>query len=237
MTYEKKKPAAAEKEVSIHQGHRKRVKEEYLKSGIENFSDIRALELLLFYTVSRQDTNPTAHRLLDEFGSLQNVLSASVPELVKAGISENAAILVSLVRGLNRKAMIEQEEKALRYFRNSSEIGKYVCSCFLGDRDERFLIFFLDSSLKLLSKKEIAHGVVNKVNVDIRRIVELALAEKATSCIIAHNHPDGNAQPSREDILVTDKVRDALAIVGIKLNDHIIASGEIYYAFSEHGLF
>ena len=221
---------------NIHSGHRQRVKEEYLRSGIENFSDIRALEMLLFYGIQRKDTNPIAHELLDRFGSLQNVFSASVPELKDAGLPEHAAILVSLVPGLARKAIIEKEEKELKYFRSSGEIGKYIQSCFLADRDERFLIYCLDSSLKLLSRKEVAHGVVNKVNVDIRRIAEIALTSKCTSCIIAHNHPDGLSEPSRDDILVTDRIRDALATVGIRLNDHFIVCENGFYSFAEHGL-
>ena len=221
---------------NIHSGHRQRVKEEYLQSGIENFSDIRALEMLLFYGIQRKDTNPIAHELLDRFGSLQNVFSASVSELKDAGLPEHAAILVSLVPGLARKAIIEKEEKELKYFRSSGEIGKYIQSCFLADRDERFLIYCLDSSLKLLSRKEVAHGVVNKVNVDIRRIAEIALTSKCTSCIIAHNHPDGLSEPSRDDILVTDRIRDALATVGIRLNDHFIVCENGFYSFAEHGL-
>lgn len=219
---------------NIHSGHRQRVKEEYLKSGIEDFSDVRALEMLLFYGIQRKDTNPIAHMLLERFGSLQNVFSASVPELMDAGLPEHAAILITLVPGISRKAILEKEEKELKYFKNSGEIGRYIQSCFLADRDERFIIYCLDASLRLLRRKEVAHGVVNKVNVDIRRIVEIALTAKCTSCIIAHNHPDGVPEPSRDDILVTDRIRDALAIVGIRLNDHFITCDESYYSFAEH---
>ena len=219
-----------------HSGHRQRVKNEFLEAGIESFSDVRALEMLLFYAIPRKDTNVLSHQLLSTFGSLQNVFSASISELESAGLSENAAILIHLVPGLARKAIIEKEEKGLRYFRNSGEIGQYISSCFLGDRDERFIIFFLDASLRLLSRKEVAHGVVNKVNVDIRRIAEMALASKCTSCIIAHNHPDGIPEPSRDDILVTEKIKDSLLLLGIRLNDHFIAAGDQYYSFAEHSM-
>lgn len=221
---------------NIHGGHRQRVKEEYLKSGIENFSDVRALEMLLFYGIQRKDTNPISHALLDRFGSLQNVFSASVAELMDAGLPEHAAILITLVPGIARKAILEKEEKELKYFKNSGEIGRYIQSCFLADRDERFLIYCLDASLRLLSRKEVAHGVVNKVNIDIRRIAEIALTAKCTSCIIAHNHPDGIPEPSRDDILVTDRIRDALTTVGIRLNDHFIVCNDSYYSFAEHNM-
>lgn len=221
---------------NLHAGHRQRVKNEFLEVGIESFSDVRALEMLLFYAIPRKDTNELSHQLLSRFGSLQNVFSASVSELESAGLSENTAILIHLVPGLARKAIIEKEEKGLRYFRNSGEIGPYISSCFLGDRDERFFIFFLDASLRLLSRKEVAHGVVNKVNVDIRRIAEMALASKCTSCIIAHNHPDGIPEPSKDDILVTGKIKDSLLLLGIRLNDHFIAAGDQYYSFAEHSM-
>lgn len=221
---------------SVHSGHRQRVKEEFLLSGIENFSDIRALEMLLFYAVPRRDTNLISHSLLNRFGSLQNVFSASVAELTDAGLTENAAILIRLVPGIARKALSEKEEKELKYFRSSGDIGNYIQSCFIGDRDERFILYCLDASLKLLSRKEVAHGVVNKVNVDIRRIVELALSSRCTSCIIAHNHPDGIPDPSKDDILVTERIKDSLALLGIRLNDHFIAAADGYYSFAEHGL-
>ena len=231
MTIEETNP-----EEYIHSGHRQRLTDEFIKDGAENFSDVRALELLLFYSIPRVDTNPTAHKLLNAFGSLQNVLSATIPELVKAGISEKSAVLIRLTSDITRKALIESKLATPRLFRDSSSVGDYVQALFQGDRDERFILICLSPQMKMNQCVELAHGIVNRVNVDVRRIVEVALAAKATSCIIAHNHPDGALEPSRDDISVTDRVRDALSVLGIKLNDHVIASPNGYYSFSEHGL-
>ena len=93
-----------EEKPSIHRGHRERVKQEFLKGGLEAFSDVRALELLLFYALPQGDVNPLAHRLLDTFGSLAGVLDAGMEDLKNVpGIGEHAAILLKLVPAVTAK--------------------------------------------------------------------------------------------------------------------------------------
>ena len=217
-----------------HFGHRKRVRDEFLSSGLESFSDVRALEMLLFYGIERIDVNPLAHSLLDHFGSLKNVFSATIDELkLVKGISDYTACLIRLVGDLNRKAEIDAVSHSV--FTSVEDAVKVITPYFSFSRDEKFYIFLLNSENVLLRGVCISQGVVDSVNIDIRKIVETALSAKSSSVILSHNHPSGNEYPSEDDIFVTSKIQDALALLRIRVLDHIII-GDNYYSFAQHNL-
>lgn len=222
---------------NVHAGHRKRLKKEFLDHGASGFSEIRALELLLFYALARQDTNPLAHSLLDRFGSLHGVLSASVSELCTVdGIAENTAILIRLVPELIRLSEYGKSQKKKEKIDSSFAAGSLISACFAGESNEKFMLFCLDSQKRIKRQEEISRGVVNSVGVDVRRVAEIALSYKAAACIAAHNHPDGDAFPSNEDREVTLQLRDALNLLGIPLLDHIIIGTDGYFSFADAGL-
>lgn len=225
------------KETQVHQGHRDRLRQEFIRLGAESFSEVRALELLLFYAVARQDTNPLAHALLDRFGSLSGVFSATVAELCQVdGIGEKTAVLIRLVPELYRKGEMERTRREVHVIDSTTSAGKMAICCFAGESRERFLLFCLDAGKNLKKQEEIGRGVVNSVNVDIRRVAELALNNGSSACIVAHNHPDGDVRPSEEDRLVTKKLKEALQVLGIPLLDHIIVSGKQYFSFLDAGM-
>ena len=121
---------------SIHKDHRQRVRERYLKEGLDGFSEVQVLELLLFYVIPRQDTNPIAHRLIDRFGSLYQVLEAPVEELEKVeGIGPNAALLLSLITAVARVYAVNRTEKQ-KILRTIEDCGEYLKSFFIGRRSE-----------------------------------------------------------------------------------------------------
>ena len=224
-------------EQNPHIGHRERLRKEFLQHGADGFSEVRALELLLFYALARRDTNPLAHALLDRFGSLHGVLSASVPELCTVdGVAENTAVLIRLIPELMRLSEKERSKKQKQRICNSAAAGEIIRACFAGESSEKFMLFCLDSQNRLKRQEELSRGVVNSVNVDVRRVAELALSYKAAACIVAHNHPDGEATPSPEDRQVTDRLRQALSVLGIPLHDHIIIGSDGYFSFADSGL-
>lgn len=222
--------------MSVHDGHRERMKSSFKKNGLDSMNDVNALELLLFYAIPRRDTNVIAHELLDHFGSLSRVFSASIQELCAVeGVGENTAVLISMIPQLVRKSMVSDAEK-ITVIKNSKDAGKYLVPRFAFEQDEVALLVCLDSQKRVIGCFELGRGVVNKVSVDVRKVVELALRYKASSVILSHNHPDSFALPSLADTAMTEQIYRSLRLVGITLADHIIVSGKDYVSYLDSGM-
>ena len=221
--------------MSVHDGHRERVRERFREQGLDGFNDITALELLLYYAVPRRDTNELAHALLDAFGSLDEVLNASEQELCSVpGVGVNTACLLRLVPQMMRKSAISRT-KELKQIRNSRAASRYLIPRFMNERVESALLLSLDAQKRLIACDEVGRGVANATEVSVRRIVETALRRRASSVILAHNHPDGELMPSRDDDWITARAAKALDAVHIHLSDHIIVSGELYMSYCDTG--
>lgn len=221
----------------IHEGHRGRLKDRFRKEGLDGFTDVQVLELLLFFCIPRRDTNPIAHALLTRFGSLHQVLEAPLHELEKVdGIGEQASTLISLTRQLARSYGVSQAgvEKILN---TTTKCGEYLKPFFLGKRDETVYLLCLDAKCKALGCQEVGKGSVNSAGLSVRKIVETALAVNATSVVLAHNHPSGLAIPSNEDVVTTRRVAMALDTVGIFLADHIVVADDDFVSLAQSGLY
>lgn len=217
-------------------GHRDRLRARFLEYGLDNFNDLNALELLLFYAIPRRDTNEIAHALLECFGSLEGVFYASERELLQVpGIGTNAAALIRLVPQLMKKSALSRPDRR-EVIMNSSDAGRYFVPRFMYEQDEVVYLLCLDGQKRVIKCAEMGRGVVNCVETSIRRIVETALKYKSSSVILAHNHPDGLALPSSEDDMVTKQVSTALALVGVSLEDHIIVAGDDFVSFADSGI-
>lgn len=223
--------------MNTHSGHRQRMKQRFLKEGLDNFDAVNVLELLLFYALPRRDTNLIAHDLLRRFGSLAGVLEAPVEQLqLVPGLGEHAALLISLVTSVSRYYMINRSGSAV-YLRDTAQCGDYLVPRFFGMRDEAVCLLCLDAKCKVISCNMISQGSVNSAGVPIRKLVELALAANATSVVLAHNHPCGIAIPSEEDVETTNQLRDALNVVGIHLADHIIVAEEDFVSMAASNIY
>ncbi len=221
--------------MGVHDGHRQRMKCRFKEVGASAFDDHHLLELLLFYAVPRRDTNELAHKLISRFGSYSGVLEASIDELMSVdGIGESAAVLIKLVPEMNKRYKLGYNDRVV--IDSARAAGKYFVAKFEYETVEVAYAMFLDSKNRVISCREISRGVVNATEISIRTIAEKALACKATSVIIAHNHPDGIPVPSAEDELTTQKIKVALSTVGIRLNDHIVVGGEQYVSFADYNL-
>ena len=216
-----------------HKEHRQRVKKRFLGEGLDHFSELHALELLLFYGKPREDTNDLAHALLDHFGNLHHVLTAPPEQLMQVkGVGEHVAILLSLVKGISQKYLIGQEETGVPL--NTKEAcGKYLMDRFLGRRDETVMLLCLDAKRLPLCCRIVSQGSVNAAEVSVRKVVEAALAVNATTVVLAHNHPSGIAVPSMEDIITTRRMGAALDAVGVILEDHIVVAGREYVSLRD----
>lgn len=214
--------------MATHDGHRQRLKERFLLEGLDNFNELQVLELLLFYAIPRQDTNPLAHRLLDRFGSLHQVLEAPASELQKVdGVGPNAAVFLRLITEVGRYYLVNRAMQNT-VLNTVEKCGDFLLPYFHGRRNETVFMLCLDAKCKLLCCKEVSEGSVNSAGVSPRKVVELALAANATTVILAHNHPSGLAVPSGEDVQTTQRIAAALSGVEITLADHIIVADGDY---------
>lgn len=221
--------------MSIHEGHRQRLRTRFLQEGLDQFNQIQALELLLFYCVPRKDTNPLAHALLEYFGSFNAVLDATPKELMKVeGVGENIAMFLSLMKETWRYYNVQsaQTNKSLT---TVEQCGDYLLPYFVNRDVETVFLLCLDAKCKVICCRLIGEGSVNSASISVRKIVETALNVNATSVVLAHNHPSGVAIPSLEDIQTTKCVARALHAVEIVLVDHIVVAENDYVSISMSG--
>ena len=217
---------------NLHEGHRKRMKERFIKSGLDDFAPHNILELLLFYSIPRGDTNPVAHRLIDTFGSLSGVFDATPEELAKVdGVGENSAILISMIPQIARKYLEDKADTA-NIVGGCSDIGAFLLPKFVGRTNEALMMVSIDNKNKIISCSVVAEGTVDSAKVSRRKIMEEAMKVKATRVILAHNHPCGVAVPSSEDVVMTKEIGRLFAQVGIELVDHIIVANDDYVSMA-----
>ncbi len=215
-------------DTSIHKGHRERMIKRFREEGLDNFTDIQVLEFLLFPVISRKDTNPIAHALLNRFGSLSRVLEASEEELQKVeGIGPKAALFLHMLPEIGRYYLVDKSTQS-KILKTIDQCGRYLMPFFFGRQVETVFLLCMDAKCKVLCCKEVGEGSVNSAGISVRRIVETALSANATSVVLAHNHPSGVAIPSPEDYQTTHRIADALRAVEIHLVDHIVVADDDY---------
>lgn len=221
--------------MAIHDGHRQRLKERFLRSGLDSFTDVQVLELALFYCIPRKDTNPIAHALLEHFGSLSQVLEASVEELQNVpGIGENTATYLTMLPQIGRFYLVDRSQREV-ILPTIDKCGAYLVPYFFGRGTESVFLLCLDAKCKVLCCREVGQGSVNSAGISVRKIVEIALGTNATTVVLAHNHPSGLALPSAEDIQTTRRVAAALRAVEVHLADHIVVADGDYVSMVQSG--
>jgi len=221
---------------NVHEMHRDRVREKFISGGLDNFAEHEALEMLLFYCIPRKDTNALAHKMLREFGSLNNLLDADAREIARrCKITLRAAVLLSMIPPLS-KIYEKSKFRAKPKFSSPREVGEYAVSLFRGETNECFYIICLDTQRKLIASELITRGQIDGATVYPRQMVEAAIKHHATFVIITHNHPSSRLDASEEDLRATEKIIRALHAIGIEVLDHIIVGGDKYLSFKEERL-
>ena len=221
---------------SIHEGHRDRMRNRYLQEGADGMASHEILEILLYGTIPRGDTNEIAHHLLDEFGSISNLIEADPHEIAKtAGVGIKSAVFLSLLHEL----VLRYEREKLEQKPALTSIPRSVdyCKALLAFRPrECFYAICLDSRRKIIRTSKISEGTVNDAAVSPRLVVEKALRYKATGILLCHNHPSGNVKPSYEDIILTNQLKSMLEPLGVQVVDHIIIGENQYFSFFENDM-
>ena len=207
--------------MGLHDGHRQRMRQQFLSHGPQSMADHELLELALFYAIPRRDTNETAHRLLEQFGSLDRVLTAPEQELEQ-------------VEGVGDRARRPgREEKIVA---SVDQAGAYFLRLLDGQRTEQLYQLCVDGKGKVLSCRMLSQGQADMTVLSLRQAVENALLSGASGVFLAHNHPSGVALPSQADVQATVQVRDALKRLDIRLIDHIIVADGDYVSMASSGL-
>ena len=220
--------------MGIHDGHREKMRNRFLTAGLDAFADHEALELLLYYAIPRRDTNPTAHALMERYGSLSAVLEAPVEDLRRVeGVGESAAVLLRLVPQLSRRARLADARETV--LNSVDRAGSYLLELFALLVREVLYQLCLDQKGKLLACKRLSEGSVNSTDLNIRRLMENAILTSASSVILSHNHPSGIALPSQDDLNTTEQARTALKTIGVRLADHIIVADGDFVSMADSG--
>lgn len=217
-------------------GHRKRLRERLVTAG-HILEDYEILELLLGHVLTRQDTKPLAKALLKEFESIRGVLDAKPEELAAVkGVGPALGAYWRLLREV--LARYEEAPARKRYtFCTPAAVAVFARMRLAGSAHEEFWMAYLDTQNRLISWEMAARGTVHAVPVYARDVIARALALKASSLILVHNHPGGNMYPSGPDIELTNRIREAGASMGIRLVDHVIVTDDTCYSLTENRVF
>ena len=220
-------------------GHRQRLKARFLSDNGRSMPDYELLELVLMYALPRKDVKPLSKALIKEYKSLAGALTAPSAELVAfEGLGTHAATLFSLIHACVNKICWENLERdASPILEDKTEIIEY-CRAKIGyAKEENLLVIYLSATGKYLKHNIEQVGSTSAVMINPQDIARCAILNRATSVIVAHNHPSGDCAPSNADIDMTLKLKAALKTVGIGLTDHIIISSKSYYSFVEKSYF
>ncbi len=220
----------------IHKGHRKRLREKFLKSGLAGFHDYEIVELLLTLGSPRKDCKPQAKEALKRFKTLRGVLSASAEELQQIeGIGPHSAFGVRLVQEVAREYLkgkiVEQP-----LLKSSGEIFDYLYHALRDRKKELFKVIYLSSQNQIIEVADLFEGTVDSSAISPREIIEEALKNNAVALVFVHNHPSGNPAPSTSDKQLTRELVYVGKIMQMKVVDHIIIGDDCYYSFADEGL-
>ena len=221
---------------NIHSGHRERLRQTTEKIGFENLPEHQQLELLLSFVIPRKDTNPIAHELIKKFGSFSQVLDANKHNLMQVnGVGENTATFLATC-GKIPFAYRTSKMKQKTVLTCPSQIINYFSDIATASSSERFYIIYLNTKNEVIKHETMGDNFLDKVSVDFRELIQKTLMYNSKGIIICHTHPEGSANPSRQDIIFTKQLFVALNIIGIKLCDHVIFSGNGNFSFFNNGL-
>lgn len=220
-----------------HYGHRGRLRERVYKEGLNNFQDYQVLEYALSFVVPYKDTNPIAHDLVAKFGSLVGVFEASVEDLQTIkGLGEVSAYYLASFIQIFAFYQKEKTNKT-KVLINAQDTYEFVKECFAKSLNEEVYLISLNVNNKVLKVEKIGEGDISNVKISIRKITDSISRNRVNKIILAHNHPNSDAQPSEDDDQYTKALVTTLALTDCVLVDHMIigAKDSEYYSYQRSG--
>lgn len=218
-------------ETNVHAGHRANTRKKFLTVGPDAFLPHEFLELLLYYAVPMCDTNPTAHRLMDRFGTLEGVFSASRGSLTEVpGVGDRVVDLLHLFRVVGERAETESERDDQP--QDSRSLGEYVLSLFEGEDEDCTRLILMDNAFRLLDVRKVYTGDFSAVGFRTRILIEPALRKHASMAVLASSHRNRVARANLYEVEATRRFREAFELVGVRLLEHYIVNGNYYTQIS-----
>jgi len=217
-------------------GHRKRLREKFIKSGLAGFHDYEIIELLLSLGTPRKDCKQPAKEAIKKFKTLRGVLETSPEELQQIdGIGSHSAFGIKLVQEVAREFLKEKIiDKPI--YKSAKEIFDYLYHSMRDLKKEVFKVIYLNSQNQIINTDDLFKGTLASSSISPREVMESAIRYNAASLIFVHNHPSGNPEPSGSDKEITRDLVYAASIMQVKVLDHIIIGNNRYFSFADEGL-
>ncbi len=224
-------------EIRSHKGagHRKRLRDRFLRSGLDGFHDYEVIELLLTLGTPRKDCKQTAKALMHHFKTLSGVLDAEPADLCRIpGVGPINLFGLKLVPAVGRRCLKQKLERK-QPLTNSKTLFDYLNHAIRDKKRECFIAIYLDAKNRVITDENLFTGTVTASAVYPREVVKAALAHAAAAVIFAHNHPSGDPAPSPDDMTITRKLIQACTLMGITVHEHLIIGAEGYFSFADQG--
>jgi DNA repair proteins len=216
------------RKINLHKEHRKRVRERYSAEGLKNFSLHNIVEFLLFFAIPQKDTNETAHKLVNRYKTLSNILDADYNDLLtNDGIGEYSATFIKLLPDLFRAYSMDKVPLGM-VCDTVENTAEFFIRYYTTVTKEVVVLVLLNNRNEIIECAELHEGSLNSSVVNVDKIVEIVYSRRAANFILAHNHPDGNPEPSYEDIMTTKTITNVFSMLSVKLLEHYIISGTRY---------
>ncbi|MBQ7374141.1 MAG: RadC family protein [Clostridia bacterium] len=219
---------------NVHENHRQRLRDRFAQSP-DSLNKHELLELLLFYAIPRKNVNPLAHTLIDKFGTINGVLSASAEDLKAVeGVGESTASFLTTVGKFIDVVSQENVGDEIKLF-NLDSVKRYLIKFFSAYDKEVFLAFFLSKSNKIIAKTSYTSHKVDEINLLLSEFSRSFATLRPHAVVIAHNHPSGNPSPSPDDDSSTEKMHLMFSLSGVQFYDHVIIGGNKLYSYRADG--
>lgn len=207
-----------------------------MRQGAATLSDAELLAIFLRVGVTGKSAVDLARDLLHRFGSLNGIFAASQAMISEVhGMGPSKYVQLQAIFEMSRRALVE-EMQGTDALSSPKQVRDYLCLRLGGLKREVFMVLFLDAQNRVVAQEELFSGTLTQTSVYPREVVKRALHHNAASVIFSHNHPSGVAQQSRADELLTEALKQALALVDIRTLDHIVVAGNTSLSFAEEGL-
>jgi len=214
-----------------------RPRERLLKEGAEALSLHELVAIILCTGTEGKNVLELAQEIVSCFGSLQNLLEASVAELIQIkGVGKAKAIQLKAAFAIALRS-IEPHHLSRAPIEHPRQAYELVRADIAHQKQEILVVILRDVKGKMIAKERIGMGTLSEVLVHPREVFYPAVRHRANSLIVIHNHPSGDPTPSRSDLKLTRRLMQSSQVMGIKLDDHLIVAKHSYVSLREKGLF